>query len=29
MKVEILSISATFAYEFENYRGILNSPLKL
>ena len=29
MKVEILSLSLTFVYEFESYRGILNSLLKL
>ena len=29
MKVEILSLSVTFVYGFENYRGILNSLLNL
>ena len=29
IKVEILSLSVTFVYDFENYRGILNNLLKL
>ena len=29
MKTEILSLSVTFVYDFENYTGILNSLLKL
>ena len=29
MKVEILSLSVTFVYDYENYRGILNSLSKL
>ena len=29
MKVEILSLLVAFVYEFENYRSILNSLLKL
>ena len=29
MKIEILSLSVTFVYDFENYRGILSSLLKL
>ena len=29
MKVDFLSLSVTFGYDFENYGGILNSLLKL